>query len=97
MRREADFFGDREMDLVYIAKKLREALRLESAFTESGVDYAVETDVYSGGVIFRSERVGAFFYVLPEAADQARLVMQQNGFRFLEAPQKSDAREEHPR
>ena len=81
MRREADFFEDREMDLVYIAKKLEEALRLESALTESGVDYAVETDKYSGGVIFRSERVGAFFYVLPEAAAQARLVMQQQGFR----------------
>jgi hypothetical protein len=83
MRREADFFEDREMDLVYIAKKLEEALRLESAFTESGVDYAVETDRYSGGVIFRSERVGAFFYVLPEAAEQARSVMLQHGFRFL--------------
>jgi hypothetical protein len=96
MRREADFFEDRELDLVYIAKKLREALRLESLFTESGVDYAVETDRYSGGVIFRSERVGAFFYVLPEAADQARLVMRQNGFRFMEARQESDARERHP-
>jgi len=84
MRREADFFEDREMDLVYIAKKLEEALRLESALTESGVDYAVETDHYSGGVIFRSERVGAFFYVLPETLDQARLVMQQHGFRFNE-------------
>jgi hypothetical protein len=84
MRREADFFGDRDLDLVYIAKKLQEALRLESAFTESGVDYAVEPDKYSGGVIFRSERVGAFFYVLPEAADQAHLIMQQNGFRFRE-------------
>jgi hypothetical protein len=83
MRQDADFFGDREMDLVYIAKKLEEALRLESAFTESGVDYAVETDKYSGGVIFRSERVGAFFYVLPEAAAGARQIMQQHGFRFL--------------
>jgi hypothetical protein len=83
MRREADFFEDREMDLVYIAKKLDEALRLESALTESGVDYAVETDTYSGGVIFRSQRVGAFFYVLPEVADQARAIMQQRGFRFL--------------
>ncbi len=82
MRREADFFGDREMDLVYIAKKLREALRLESAFTESGVDYAVETDKYLGGVLFRSERVGAFFYVLPEAAEQAREIMRQHGFQF---------------
>jgi hypothetical protein len=83
MRREADFFADRELDLVYIAKKLQEALRLESAFTESGVDYAVEPDRYSGGVIFRSERVGAFFYVLPEAAEHARLVMREHGFRFL--------------
>jgi hypothetical protein len=84
MRREADFFGDRDLDLVYIAKKLKEALRLESIFTESCVDYAVETDRYIGGVIFRSERAGAFFYVLPEAAEQARLVMQQHGFRFRE-------------
>jgi hypothetical protein len=81
MRREADFFGDREMDLIYIAKKLQEALRLESAFTQSGVDYAVETDKYVGGVLFRSERVGAFFYVLPEAAAQARDIMRQHGFR----------------
>ena len=70
------------MDLVYIAKKLQEALRLESVFTEWGVDYAVETDRYSGGVIFRSERVGAFFYVLPDAAEQARLVMERHGFQF---------------
>ena len=83
MRREPDFFEDREMDLVYIAKKLQEALRLETAFTESGIDYAVEPDKYSGGVIFRSERVGAFFYVLPEAAESARRIMQENGFRFM--------------
>jgi hypothetical protein len=83
MRRDAGFFEDREMDLIYIAKKLQEALRLESALTESGVDYAVETDNYTGGVIFRSERVGAFFYVLPEAAEQARRIMQEHGFRFM--------------
>jgi hypothetical protein len=83
MRRDADFFEDREMDLIYIAKRLKEALRLEAAFTESGVDYSVETDNYVGGVIFRSERVGVFFYVPPESADQARRVMQENGFRFL--------------
>ncbi len=82
MRREAEFFGESELDLVYIAKKLNEALRLESALTESGVDYAVETDKYSGGVIFRSERMGAFFYVLPETLEQVREVMRQHGFRF---------------
>jgi hypothetical protein len=84
MRRDANFFEDQEMDLIYIAKKLKEALRLESALTESGVEYAVEADKYSGGVIFRSERVGAFFYVLPEAVEQAREIMRRHGFRFRE-------------
>ena len=82
MRQDPAFFEDQELDLIYIAKKLKEALRLESALTESGVDYAVETDTYSGGIIFQSERVGVFFYVLPGAAHQAREVMQRHGFRY---------------
>jgi hypothetical protein len=84
MRRDADFFEDREMDLIYIAKKLKEALRLESMLTDSGVEYAVETDKYSGGVLFRSERVGAFFYVLPESLEQAHQVMRRHGFRIFQ-------------
>src|SRR5260370_42108892 len=58
MRRDAEFFEDREMDLIYIAKKLKEALRLESMLTESGVEYAVETDKYSGGVHAAAVLVG---------------------------------------
>jgi len=84
MRRDAEFFENRELDLIYIAKKLKEALRLEGMLTESGVEYAVETDKYSGGVLFRSERVGAFFYVLPEALEQAHEVMRKHGFRIFQ-------------
>jgi hypothetical protein len=46
--------------VIYIAKKLREALRLEGFPTEAGIDYAVEPDKYKGGVIFVSERIAAF-------------------------------------
>ena len=88
MRRDADFFEEREMELIYIAKSLKEALRLENALTESGVEYAVETDKYSGGLLFRSTRVGAFFYVLPEALEQTREVMHRNNFRFQEWEQE---------
>jgi hypothetical protein len=84
VRRDASFFEDQEMDLIYIAKKLKEALRLETALTESGIEYAVEPDKYSGGVLFMSERVGAFFYVLPETLEQAREIMRQHGFKFQE-------------
>jgi hypothetical protein len=82
MRRDADFFEDRELDLIYIAKKLKDALRLESVLTEAGIDYAVEPDRYVGGVIFRSERVGAFFYVAPELTEQVHEIMHRHGFRM---------------
>ena len=81
MRRDPDFFGEGELILVYIAKKLEEALRLEKILTDAGLDYLVEPDKYSGGIIFRSERVGAFFYVAPELDAAARDVMARDGFR----------------
>jgi hypothetical protein len=75
MRRDPEYFGDRELELLYVAKKLRDALRLEQELDAVGIDYAVEADKYVGGVIFRSERVGAFFYVLPESLESARAAL----------------------
>jgi hypothetical protein len=85
LRREPDFFGDEELTLIYVAKKLREALRLEQFLTEAGLDYLVEPDKYSGGIIFRSERIGAFFYVDPRNESSAREVMGRQGFVPYEA------------
>lgn len=84
MLREAEFFGDQELDLIYIAKKLRQALALEKLLTERGVDYLVEPDTYTGGVIFRSSRVGAFFYVRPEDRERARMILSNNSYRPYE-------------
>ena len=81
MRREPDHFGETELDLLYIAKRLPEALRLEKLLTEAGLDYLVEPDRYHGGVIFKAERIGAFFYVLPTDAEAARHAMERGGFR----------------
>ena len=80
MKRDADYFSDTEPELVFIAKRLREALSLEELLTGAGVDYAVETDEYHGGMIFRSRRLGAFFYVRPEAREQAVALMLENGY-----------------
>jgi hypothetical protein len=84
MRQDAAFFEGHDPVLVYIARRLRDALRLESILTGAGVDYGVEADEYSGGVVFRRLRTGAFFYVRPDAADAARQVMSENGYRPLE-------------
>jgi hypothetical protein len=84
MRQEPAFFEGTEPELVYIAKRLRDALKLEEILSRAGVDYGVETDEYRGGFIFQRVRVGAFFYVRPDAAEPARRVMQEHGFRPAE-------------
>jgi hypothetical protein len=81
MKQEADFFEGKEAVLIYIAKKLRDALRLETVLGEAGIDYGVETDDYSGGMLFKSVRTGAFFYVLPESVAAAHQAMESIGFR----------------
>jgi hypothetical protein len=85
MKREPAFFEGKEAVLVYIAKRLRDALRLEEVLTQAGIDYGVEADEYRGGVVFRSVRTGAFFYVLPNSLDAAREAMSRGGFKpFVE-------------
>jgi hypothetical protein len=66
MRQAPEYFGDEELTLVYVAKKLKEALAVEKVLGDAGLDYLVEPEKYRGGVIFLSERVGAFFYVGPK-------------------------------
>ena len=80
MKKEADYFEGVELELIFIGKRLRDAIKLESLLTEAGIDYAVETDQYAGGVIFKTMRVGAFFYVLPEVREKAVAVMVENGY-----------------
>ncbi|MGO4884389.1 MAG: hypothetical protein ACLP59_26745 [Bryobacteraceae bacterium] len=84
MRQEADFFEGKEPVLVYIAKRLNEALRLEAIFSNAGVDYGVEADEYKGGFIFQRVRTGAFFYVLPDTVESARKILVENGYRPAE-------------
>jgi hypothetical protein len=81
MKRDPIFFGDVELSLIYIGKRLKEALKLEEALTVAGLDYLVEADKYSGGIIFQTERVGAFFYVAPEKEAAARAVLVAQGFK----------------
>ena len=67
MRRDAEHFGDRELALVYVARKLNDALRLEDALTKAEVDYYVEAESFVSGTLLKRQRVGAFF--------------ERNGFR----------------
>lgn len=81
MRQEPEFFGDRELSLLYMARRLRDALRLEDVLTNSGVDYCIETDTYEAGLIFRQELTGAFFYVNPEDLEPSQKLLLINRFK----------------
>lgn len=80
MRREPEFFEEQELSLVYIAKKLKEALALEELLTRAEFEYMVEPDRYRGGIIFQTERVGAFFYVTPAEEPRVREFLSANGY-----------------
>jgi len=84
MRRDADFFGDVELDLVYMARRLREALKLEDLLTSEGIDYLVETGTYNGGLLIKRDLTGAFFYVGPADLSAARDVLVRNNYKPYE-------------
>ena len=84
MRRDSEYFGEAELDLVYMAHRLRDALKLEDLLTAAGVDYAVETGTYMGGLLFKRELTGAFFYVSPTDRDAAREVLAKNKYKPYE-------------
>jgi hypothetical protein len=81
MRQPPEFFGEEDLELLYIAKKLKEAMRLEELLDQAGLDYLVEPDKYKGGLIFPSERVGAFFYVAPVHSEAARATLGGAGYK----------------
>jgi hypothetical protein len=83
MRREPDFFGEEELILVYMARRLKDALAIEKIFSDAGLDYALETGPYLSGLLFRTSKVGVFFYVRPLDELQARTVLSSTGRKYL--------------
>ena len=81
MDRDRSSFGESELTLLFIAKRLEEALALEEVLTQASIDYLVEPDTYRGGLIFVTERIGAFFYVVHDDIERAREVLRTNGYK----------------
>ena len=80
MKKDSDYFEGHDPQLIYIAKRMRDASKLESILTAADIDYGVEPDEYEGGIVFRTTRIGAFFYVLPELREKAISVMRENHY-----------------
>jgi hypothetical protein len=84
VRREIEYFRDTELDLIYMARRLRDALRLEDLLTAAGIEYLVETGTYIGGLLIKRDLAGAFFYVPPADVERTRELLIQNRYKPYE-------------
>jgi hypothetical protein len=85
MRRQGEFFGETELELVYIAKRLREALKIENFLTAAQIDYLAEPGSYVGGLLFQRELTGAFFYVPVADLERTRQLLLEQRYKPYEA------------
>ena len=83
MRRETDFFEDQELVLLYMATRLKHALAVERIFTDGGMDYFLETKPYQSGLLFRTTKVGVFFYARLQDAEHGRSLLRGQGYKAL--------------
>jgi hypothetical protein len=86
MRREPEFFKEEQIELIYIAKKLADALAVEELLTSFDVDYIVQTSEYYSGMIFQKLRTGAFFYIDKEWVKYTKQLLEQNGRKAYAGP-----------
>lgn len=70
-RRDPDALGDKSLVLVFIAGRVREAERAEAALTSAGIDYCLEAEEFTQGIL-SSARRGLGFYVSEGQASSAR-------------------------
>ena len=77
MKQEPAFFEGKSPVLVYIAKRLKDALRLEQSSPKPASTSASKPTNIAPASIFRTVRAGAFFYVLPDSVDRAFAVMER--------------------
>jgi hypothetical protein len=78
-----DFFAERNIERVFIAGNLKEALKIERLLTEQGIDYAVKIEKFmQTRIFFTSEYSGATFYVLSTQAAFCRKLLAGQGFSY---------------
>ncbi len=69
-----------ELPLLYLSKRLREALKIEALLTAQNIDYLVEAGPYTGGFLFRRQLTGAYFYVAEVDLTRARQILSASGY-----------------
>jgi hypothetical protein len=79
-RIDAEELNERQGELIFIARTVREARRVEGLLTEAGIDYAIAFEPFlHGGILGVITLTGLGFYVLPGQAFYCRELLAQRG------------------
>ena len=71
MKKEADYFDGAEPHLIFVAKRLSDAIAPRNGLLTPRASITPSKRTSMKAALFsKSMRVGAFFYVRPEARDQ---------------------------
>ena len=70
----------RDPERIFVASSLRLSLRVEEWLTTAGVDYTVQVESIGRSLLFRTERMGAVFYVNAGQAAYCREQLTAAGF-----------------
>lgn len=95
MRRDAEAFGDEPLELVQLARRLKEARNVEQLLDDEGVDYLLEAAPYAARLLFviPVTRVGVYFYVREAEAAGVRELLAKAGFTVIEVLDEDEAEE----
>ena len=78
-RVEASDFAERDTTLIFLAKDVAEAERVEDLLTDEGVDFMTTLERFVSGLsLFSSERSGIGFHVLGGQADFCRDLLRKD-------------------
>ncbi len=82
-RVDAEAFAGKDAARIYIAGRVREALRVEQVLSALAVDYVVEIEPYQTRLLglLPVEYRGATFYVLAGCAESCRRALVDAGLR----------------
>ena len=72
-------FDSSNPTLVYIAGNIIEAEKAELALAESGIDYALNIEAFTGTSLFSGVRQGLFVYVDKDSAGKSRTCLEEHG------------------
>ena len=75
-RVDSSDFANRETCLIFLARNVREATRVEALLNGQEIDYTIELERYVTGIIVASERSGLGFHVLAGQAEFCRALLR---------------------